>query len=82
MTVFERAIPLSARIQWLMLKTALEQDLTAEALAKRLGWSVNKVRQIVWSSRPGKVRMGTVAEWVFACSGQRLRLSLEKEKAE
>lgn len=82
MTVFERAIPLSARIQWLMFKTALEQDLTAETLAKRLGWSIGKVRQIVWSRRPGKVRMGTVAEWVFACSGQRLRFSLEMEKAE
>lgn len=79
MTVFERAIPLSARIQWLMLKTALEQDLTAETLAKRLGWSLNKVRQIVWSSRPGNVRMDTVVEWVFACSGQRLRFSLEME---
>lgn len=81
MTVFERVIPLSARVQYLMLKTALDQGFTADTLAKRLGWSIGKVRQIVWSSRPGKVRMGTVAEWVFACSGQRLRFSLEMEKA-
>lgn len=80
MTVFERTIPLSARIQWLMLKTVLEEDLSAETVAKRLGWSIGKVRQVIWSSRPGKVRVGTVAEWMFACSGQRLRFSLEMDK--
>jgi len=81
MTIFEQAIPLSERIQWVMLKSALEYDVTAETLSKRLGWSIGKVRQCVCGN-PRSLRIDTISEFVFACSGQMLRFRLDMEKAE
>lgn len=68
MTIFERIIPFPQRLQWLMLKMALDGGFTAGLIAKRLGWTLQKVYQCVWRD-PGKMRIDTVAEWFFACGG-------------
>lgn len=69
MTIFERVIPFPQRLQWLMLKTALDGGFTAKLIAKRLGWKPQKIYQCVWCN-PGNMRIDTVAEWFFACGGQ------------
>ncbi|MCA0341129.1 MAG: hypothetical protein LCH99_15560 [Proteobacteria bacterium] len=68
MTIFERIIPFPQRLQWLMLKMALDGGFTADLIAKRLGWTLQKVYQCIWRD-PGKMRIDTVAEWFFACGG-------------
>jgi hypothetical protein len=68
-TIFERIVPFPQRLQWLMLKMALETGMTASAFARRMDWSIEKVRQHIWGA-PGKIRIGNVGEWFFACAGQ------------
>ncbi len=75
MTIFESIIPFPQRLQWLMLKTAIEQKCSAQAIASRLGWSMSKVIQTVWGN-PGKFRMDRVAEWFFACGGAMPKFSI------
>lgn len=69
MTIFERVIPFPDRLQWLMLKTALSESVTASTLSSRLGWSVSKARQMVWGN-PRKIRLNDVGEWFWACGVQ------------
>lgn len=68
MNIFERIIPFPQRLQWLMLKTALEGGVTADLISKRLGWTMQKVYQCIWCD-PGKMRIDMVGEWFFACGG-------------
>jgi hypothetical protein len=69
MNIFDRIVPFPERLQWLMLKVAIEGDHTAQQIASRLGWPLQKVYQVVWAN-PGKMKIDTVAEWFFACGGQ------------
>ena len=69
MTIFERLIPFPQRLQWFMLKTAMDGGFTAPLIAKRCGWTLKKVRQCVWGDS-GKMRIDAVAYWFFACGGQ------------
>lgn len=78
MTIFERIIPFPQRVQWLMLKTALDGGFTADLIAKRLGWPMQKVYRCIWRD-PGKTRIDTVAEWFFACGGQMPRFEIVPE---
>lgn len=75
MTIFERAIPFPQRVQWLMLKSAIEQEISAQTIAARLDWRVQKVRQTVWGNA-GKFRIDRIAEWFFACGGAMPRFSI------
>ncbi len=75
MTIFERIIPFPQRLQWLMLKSAIDQEISAQTIALRLDWSVQKVRQTVWGNA-GKFRIDRIAEWFFACGGQMPRFSI------
>ncbi|WP_037153016.1 hypothetical protein [Rhizobium freirei] len=75
MTIFESVIPFPKRLQWLMLKAALDQECNAHMIASRLGWSVAKVMQTVWGN-PGKFRIDRIAEWFFACGGAMPRFSI------
>jgi hypothetical protein len=74
MTIFERVIPFSERLQWLMLKTAFRENVSADLLAKRSGWNLAKVRQIV-NGKPGKIRIDDIGVWFFACGGQMPKFS-------
>lgn len=82
MTIFERVVPLSQQVQWLMLKSAMESNTSAETLSRRLGWSIGKVRQCIWTRRPGKMRLDTFSEFVFACGGQMPQFRLDMEAHE
>ena len=75
MTIFDRIVPLPQRIQWLMLKTALDGGYTASAIAGRLGWTIEKVYQLVWRD-PRGIRLDEVAAWSFACDGKLPKLGI------
>lgn len=75
MSIFEQVIPFPQRVQWLMLKTALYGGYSADQIAKRLGWALQKVLQCVWGN-PGDMHIDTVASWFFACGGNMPRFSI------
>lgn len=79
MTVFERIIPLAQRVQWLMLKIALEEGVTSDLIAKRLDWSREHVYQVVWGD-PRNLRLDCVAEWFFACGGRMPKFSIQTQE--
>lgn len=74
-TIFDTLVPFPQRVQWLMLSTALDNGVTAQQIAERLGWSLLSVRRLVWKS-PDNMRLRHVAEWFHACGVETPKFSI------
>lgn len=76
----DQFVPFPERVRYAMLKHAIDHGVTAQTLAKRLGWSLWRVRRLVMAPR-AQVRLDDVSSWFFGVNGTLPRFELVQKRA-
>ncbi len=74
--MIDRFVPFPERARYGMLKAALDEGISAKTLAKRSGYSLDRVRRLVMDEAK-EIHADELAIWHFSVNGSLIKFSLE-----